>query len=120
MKKIYALFMMLCLVLSTTAAPLVGSVKKSYPLYPQEVVKAKLSLETSMQKAPAATQGLQYDATTGALVRYYNETDVMEVNTDYIANGQVYIDVMAADYSDYLSLLLFVENLEDGKIPAGT
>ena len=120
MKKIYALFMMLCLVLSATAAPLAGSVKKSYPLYPQEVVKAKLSLETSMQKAPAATQGLQYDATTGALVRYYNETDVMEVNTDYIANGQVYIDVMAADYSDYLSLLLFVEGLEDGKIPAGT
>ena len=120
MKKIYALFMTLCLVLSATAGPLAGTAKKSYPLYPQEVVKAELSLDASMQKAPAATQALQYDATTGALLRYYNETDQMEVNTDYIADGQVYIDVMAADNSDYLSLLLFVEGLEDGKIPAGT
>ena len=120
MKKIYALFMTLCLIISATAGPLAGTAKKSYPLYPQEVVKAELSLDASMQKAPAATQALQYDATTGALLRYYNETDQMEVNTDYIADGQVYIDVMAADNSDYLSLLLFVEGLEDGKIPAGT
>ena len=120
MKKIYALFMTLCLVISATAAPVLGSAKKSYPLYPQEVVKAELALDASMQKAPAATQGLQYDATEGELIRYYNETDAMEVNTDYLANGNLYIDIMASDYTDYLSLLLFVEELEDGKIPVGT
>ena len=119
MKKIYALFMTLCLVISATAAPLAGVAKKSYPLYQPEVVKAELALD-AMQKAPAATQGLQYDAEAGELIRYYNETDVMDVNTDYIADGNLYIDIMASDYSDYLSLLLFVEGLEDGKIPAGT
>ena len=43
MKKIYALFMMLCLIISATAAPVVGTAKKSYPLYQPEVVKAKLA-----------------------------------------------------------------------------
>ena len=120
MKKIYALFMTLCLVLSATAAPLAGVAKKSYPLYQPEVVKAELALD-AMQKAPAATQGLQYDAEAGGLTRYYNETDLMDITTDYVAeSGELYIDLMAADQSDYTQLLLFVEDtVEFSIIPEG-
>ena len=120
MKKIYALFMTLCLIISATAAPLAGVAKKSYPLYQPEVVKAELALD-AMQKAPAATQGLQYDAEAGELIRYYNETDQIAINADYLSQGNLYIDIMAADYSDYLSLLLFVEDTVEGAIiPEGT
>lgn len=120
MKKIYALFMTLCLIISTTAAPLAGVAKKSYPLYQPEVVKAELALD-AMQKAPAATQGLQYDAEAGELIRYYNETDQIAIDADYLSQGNLYIDIMAGDYSDYLSLLLFVEDTVEGAIiPEGT
>lgn len=120
MKKIYALFMTLCLIISATAAPLAGVAKKSYPLYQPEVVKAELALD-AMQKAPAATQGLQYDAEAGGLTRYYNETDLMDITTDYVAeSGELYIDLMAADQSDYTQLLLFVEDtVEFSIIPEG-
>ena len=120
MKKIYALFMTLCLVISATAAPLAGVAKKSYPLYQPEVVKAELALD-AMQKAPAATQGLQYDAEAGELIRYYNETDQIAIDADYLAQGNLYIDIMAGDKSDYLTLLLFVEDTVEGAIiPEGT
>ena len=120
MKKIYALFMTLCLVFSATAAPLAGVAKKSYPLYQPEVVKAELALD-AMQKAPAATQGLQYDAEAGELIRYYNETDQIAIDADYLSQGNLYVDIMAGDYSDYLSLLLFVQDTVEGAIiPEGT
>ena len=121
MKKIYALFMTLCLVISATAAPLTGVAKKSYPLYQPEVVKAELALDASMKKAPAATQGLQYDAEAGELIRYYNETDQMTIDTAYIADGQLSVDIVASDLSDMLSLVLFVEGTVEGTIiPEGT
>ena len=121
MKKIYALFMTLCLVLSATAAPLVGTVKESYPLNTKEVVStAKLSLGT-MQKAPAATQGMQYDATEGELIRYYNESDALNVDATYLTNGQLSIKMIASDRSDMLSLVLWVEDTVPGTIiPEGT
>ena len=120
MKKIYALFMTLCLIISATAAPLAGVAKKSYPLYQPEVVKAELALD-AMHKAPAATQGLQYDAEAGELIRYYNETDQIAIDADYLAQGNLYIDIMAGDKSDYLTLLLFVEDTVEGAIiPEGT
>ena len=122
MKKIYALFMMLCLVLSTTAAPLVGTVKGSYPLDTKVVTSAKqLSLEATMQKAPAATQGMQYDATEGELIRYYNESDALSIDTTYASEGQLSIRIVASDNSDLLSLVLFAESTVPGTIiPEGT
>ena len=121
MKKIYALFMTLCLVLSATAAPLIGTVKESYPLNTKEVVStAKLSLGT-MQKAPAATQGMQYDATEGELIRYYNESDALNVDATYLADGQLSIKMIASDASDMLSLVLWVQDTVAGTIiPEGT
>ena len=122
MKKIYALFMMLCLVLSTTAAPLAGTVKGSYPLNTKVVTSAKqLSLDATMQKAPAATQGMQYDATEGDLIRYYNESDALSIDTPYASEGQLSIRIVASDNSDLLSLVLFAESTVPGTIiPEGT
>ena len=122
MKKIYALFMTLCLVISATAAPLVGTVKKSYPLNEKEVVSEKqLSLGLSMKKAPAATQGMQYDATEGELIRYYNESDALTIDTTYASEGQLSVRLVASDRSDMLSLVLFAESTVPGTIiPEGT
>ena len=122
MKKIYALFMTLCLVLSATAAPLAGTVKGSYPLNTKVVTSAKqLSLDATMQKAPAATQGLQYDATEGDLIRYYNESDALSIDTTYASEGQLSIRIVASDNSDLLSLVLFAESTVPGTIiPEGT
>lgn len=111
--------MALCVALCASATPLQGISKKSYPLYQPEVVKAELA--PSMHKAPAATQGLQYDAEAGELIRYYNETDQIAIDADYLAQGNLYIDIMAGDKSDYLTLLLFVEDTVEGAIiPEGT
>ena len=119
MKKIYSFLMALCVALCASATPLQGISKKSYPLYQPEVVKAELA--PSMHKAPAATQGLQYDAEAGELIRYYNETDQIAIDADYLAQGNLYIDIMAGDKSDYLTLLLFVEDTVEGAIiPEGT
>ena len=122
MKKIYALFMTLCLVISATAAPLAGTVKGSYPLNTKVVTSAKqLSLDATMQKAPAATQGLQYDATEGDLIRYYNESDALSIDTTYASEGQLSIRIVASDNSDLLSLVLFAESTVPGTIiPEGT
>ena len=111
--------MALCVALCASATPLQGISKKSYPLYQPEVVKAELA--PSMHKAPAATQGLQYDAEAGELIRYYNETDQIAIDADYLAQGNLYVDIMAGDKSDYLTLLLFVEDTVEGAIiPEGT
>ena len=122
MKKIYALFMTLCLIISATAAPLAGTVKGSYPLNTKVVTSAKqLSLDATMQKAPAATQGLQYDATEGELIRYYNESDALSIDTTYASEGQLSIRIVASDNSDLLSLVLFAEDTVPGTIiPEGT
>lgn len=120
MKKIYSFLMALCVALCASATPLQGIAKKSYPLYQPEVVKAELALD-AMQKAPAATQGLQYDAEAGGLTRYYNETDLMEITTEYVAEyGELYIDLRSSDQSDHTQLLLFVEDtVEFSIIPEG-
>ena len=122
MKKIYALFMTLCLVISATAGPLAGTVKGSYPLDTKVVTSTKqLALDASIKKAPAATQGMQYDATEGELIRYYNETDALIIDTTYASEGQLSIRIVASDNSDLLSLVLFAEDTVPGTIiPEGT
>ncbi len=116
MKKIYSLVMALCVALCASATPFQGLVKQDLKLH-----HSVAEFATGIQKAPAATQGLQYDAEAGSLTRYYNETDKLDVITEYVAEyGELYVDVMAADKSDCLSLLLFVKSAEGGKVPAGT
>ena len=119
MRKIYALFMVMCMFVCATANPTVGTPRNAYQLSPKSA-NLTFELAPGLKKAPAATTGLQYDATEAIEVTY-NAGDALEVNTDYISQGQVYVDVVAADYSSSTSLLLFVQALdENGNIPAGT
>lgn len=119
MKKLYTFALSLCMVLGAVANPTAGTPRNNYQLSPR-LVPTTLELASGMKKAPAATQGLQYDATEAIDVTY-TSADVLEVTTDYISQGQVYINVIAADFSSSTSLLLFVQALdENGNIPAGT
>lgn len=119
MKKLYTLALSLCMVLGAVANPTVGTPRNAYQLSPKSA-NLTFELAPGLKKAPAATTGLQYDATEAIEVTY-NAGDILEVTTDYISQGQVYIDVIAADYSSSTSLLLFVQALdENGNIPAGT
>jgi hypothetical protein len=107
------------MVLGAVANPTVGTPRNAYQLSPSLTTPA-FELAPGLKKAPAATTGLQYDATEAIEVTY-NAGDVLEVTTDYISQGQVYINVIAADFSSSTSLLLFVQALdENGNIPAGT
>lgn len=118
MKKIYSLFMALSIVLCAMANSY--QVKAKHTAQLAKVFTADVQL-AGMKKAPAATQGLQYDAEAGELIRYYNETDQIAIDADYLSQGNLYVDIMAGDYSDYLSLLLFVEDTVEGAIiPEGT
>ncbi|MBR5827899.1 MAG: hypothetical protein IKY49_01510 [Paludibacteraceae bacterium] len=119
MKKLYTLALSLCMVLGAVANPTVGTPRNAYQLSPKSA-NLTFELAPGLKKAPAATTGLQYDATEAIEVTY-NAGDALEVTTDYISQGQVYIDVIAADYSSSTSLLLFVQALdENGNVPAGT
>lgn len=119
MKKLYTFALSLCMVLGAVANPTVGTPRNAYQLSPKSA-NLTFELAPGLKKAPAATTGLQYDATEAIEVTY-NAGDALEVTTDYISQGQVYIDVIAADYSSSTSLLLFVKALDDnGNIPAGT
>ena len=119
MKKLYTLALSLCMVLGAVANPTVGTPRNAYQLSPKSA-NLTFELAPGLKKAPAATTGLQYDATEAIDVTY-NAGDALEVTTDYISQGQVYIDVMAADYSSALSLLLLLQALdENGNVPAGT
>ena len=119
MKKLYTLALSLCMVLGAVANPTVGTPRNAYQLSPKSA-NLTFELAPGLKKAPAATTGLQYDATEAIDVTY-TSADVLEVTTDYISQGQVYVDVIAADYSSSTSLLLFVQALDaNGNIPAGT
>ena len=119
MKKLYTLALSLCMVLGAVANPTLVS-RNNYQLLPS-LSTSDVELAPSVKKAPAATQGLQYDAETGNLVRYYNETDLMEITTEFVEEyGELYIDILAGDYTDCLSLLLYVEDtVEFSIIPEG-
>ena len=66
--------------------------------------------------------GLQYDMTEGEVNREYNLNDELTFNTDYVADyGELYVDVIAGDMSDLMSLLFFVNDTVEGLVlPEGT
>ena len=119
MRKLYTFVLSLCMVLSASASPVLAH-RNSYQLLPS-LSTSDVELAPSVKKAPAATQGLQYDAEAGNLTRYYNETDLMEITTEFVEEyGELFIDIMAGDVTDCLSLLLFVEDtVEFSIIPEG-
>ncbi len=66
--------------------------------------------------------GLPYDMTEGEVNREYNLNDELTLTTDYVADyGELYVDVMAGDMSDLMSLMFFVSDTVEGLVvPAGT
>ena len=76
-----------------------------------------VSTDVTMSKV-----GLQYDMTEGEVNREYNLNDELTITTDYVADyGELYVDVMAGDMSDLMSLLFFVNDTVEGLvIPEGT
>ena len=67
-------------------------------------------------------QGLQYDMQEGSLNVVYTDNDVVEVNTDYVAeDGVIYLNIDAADGSNTISVAFFAEAADPViGIPAGT
>lgn len=66
--------------------------------------------------------GLQYDMTEGEVNREYNLNDELTFNTDYVADyGELYVNVIAGDMSDLVSLMFYVTDTVEGLVvPAGT
>jgi len=76
-----------------------------------------VSTDVTMSKV-----GLQYDMTEGEVNREYNLNDSLDITTDYVAEyGELYVDIMAGDMSDLVSLMFFVNDTVEGLVvPAGT
>lgn len=114
-----------------------GSLDKCYFLVEGEVVVSevdgKLKIEvnaTNSYDVPvhvvceydlSTKQGLEYDEQTGSVNRTYTAEDILDLNTDYIAQYNLGVNIIAADYSDQVSLLFFVPAADpEIGIPAGT
>ena len=76
-----------------------------------------VSTDVTMSKV-----GLPYDMTEGEVNREYNLNDELTITTDYVAEyGELYVDIMAGDMSDLVSLMFFVNDTVEGLVvPAGT
>ena len=71
-------------------------------------------------KADVAEKGLQYDATEGFLVDSYTTEDSYTINNQ-AENGYIMFDVEAADGSDFMGLVFWVEEADEKTIiPVGT
>ena len=76
-----------------------------------------VSTDVTMSKV-----GLPYDMKEGEVNREYNLNDNLDITTDYVAEyGELYVDIMAGDMSDLVSLMFFVNDTVEGLVvPAGT
>ena len=71
-------------------------------------------------KADVSKKGLEYDATEGFLVDSYTTDDIYTIN-DQSANGYIMFDVEAADGSDLMGLVFWVDGADENTIiPTGT
>jgi hypothetical protein len=66
-------------------------------------------------------QGLKYDEQTGSVDRTYTSKDNIVIDTDWVMFSNLFVDIVAEDYSDQLSLQFFVSEAdEEIGIPVGT
>ncbi len=71
-------------------------------------------------KADVSDQGLEHDATEGFLMDEYTTEDIYTIN-DQSANGYIMFDVEAADGSDLMGLVFWVDGADEKTIiPTGT
>ena len=66
-------------------------------------------------------KGMQYDMTEGSVNVVYTDNDNVEIVTEYISEGLIYLDITAADGSNTISVVFFAEETDPViTIPAGT
>jgi hypothetical protein len=71
-------------------------------------------------KADVSAKGLEHDATEGFLMDSYTTDDIYTIN-DQSANGYIMFDVEAADGSDLMGLVFWVDGADENTIiPTGT
>lgn len=94
-----------------------GLVNLKAELLSEKGVLYKVNMNVNLPKI-----GLRYDTEKGSVDRTYSDDDIVQFETSYVAEyGELYLQIIAANYSDMLSLVFFVENTDkDITIPAGT
>ena len=74
----------------------------------EEGVLYKVTTDVKLPKI-----GLEYDATEGSVNRSFSSKDQLIVTTDYVAQyGELYVDIVAADKKDILSMVFLVRNVD--------
>lgn len=85
-----------------------GMVKLAADLLTEEGVLYKVTTDVKLPKI-----GLEYDATEGSVNRSFSSKDQLIVTTDYVAQyGELYVDIVAADKKDILSMVFLVRNVD--------
>lgn len=84
----------------------------------EDSVLYQVSTDVELPKVGA----LPFDATQGAVNRTYSNDDEVFIDTEYVKQyGELYVDIIASNQSDAMSLLLFVDKTDPTTIiPVGT
>lgn len=84
----------------------------------EDSVLYQVSTDVELPKVGA----LPFDATQGAVNRTYSNDDEVFIDTEYVKQyGELYIEIIASNLSDAMSLLLFVDKTDPTTIiPVGT
>ena len=102
------------------AKVVVSAAEEGIALIEAELLGMDAVLYKVSTKADVADKGLQYDATEGFLMDSYTTEDSYIIN-DQSANGYIMFDVEAADGSDLMGLVFWVDEADDKTIiPVGT
>lgn len=102
------------------AKAVVTPVEEGIVLLEAELVGMDAVLYKVSTKVDVADKGLQYDATEGFLMDEYTTEDIYTIN-DQSANGYIMFDVEAADGSDLMGLVFWVDGADENTIiPTGT
>ena len=75
----------------------------------EDSVLYQVSTDVELPKVGA----LPFDATQGAVNRTYSNDDEVFIDTEYVKQyGELYVDIIASNQSDAMSLLLFVDKTD--------
>ena len=102
------------------AKAVVTPVEEGIVLIEAELISHDAVLYKVSTKADVSNKGLQYDATEGFLIDEYTTEDLYTIS-DQSANGYIMFDVEAADGSDLMGLVFWVDGADENTIiPTGT
>ena len=102
------------------AKVVVSAAEEGIALIEAELLGMDAVLYKVSTKADVADKGLQYDATEGFLMDSYTTEDSYTINNQ-AENGYIMFDVEAADGSDFMGLVFWVDEADEKTIiPVGT